>query len=119
MKSDASVRAGGRLGLVQPLDVVLNDISDIPTDQPPLPEELGDLTRRLRRWLGRLVSIAAAAGSTDTQNVEIVRRPDAPCNVRELAASYDHALGNLRRRTRIALALMERPAETSTMKEIA
>lgn len=74
LDSEEIAHAAERIRVVQPLDVILDDIGDVLTDQPPLPTEFGDLARRLRGGLNRLVSIATAAGDRDEQVARLVRQ---------------------------------------------
>ncbi|MGW7711618.1 DUF6415 family natural product biosynthesis protein [Streptomyces sp. NPDC054771] len=120
LSSKAIAHAAERIRVVQPLDVILDDIGDVLTDQPPLPAEFGDLARRLRGGLKRLVSIATAAGDRDEQVARLVRQSNEPYDSNgKLPADHARALGHLRRMAHVALALMERLGETGTMKEVA
>ncbi|MFJ1838012.1 DUF6415 family natural product biosynthesis protein [Streptomyces sp. NPDC088175] len=119
LNSKAIVHAAERIRAMQPLDVILDDIGDVLSYQSPLPAEFGDLSRRLCGGLNRLVSIAIAAGDRDDQVVDLIRRSNELCSTGELPAAYADALGHLRRMAHVALALMERLAETGTMREVA
>ncbi|MFJ1717336.1 DUF6415 family natural product biosynthesis protein [Streptomyces sp. NPDC088260] len=120
LNSEEIAHAAERIRVVQPLDVILDDIGDVLTDQPPLPTEFGDLARRLRGGLNRLVSIATAAGDRDEQVARLIRQSnELRDSTGELTANHALALGHLRRMAHVSLALMERLGETGTMKEVA
>ncbi|MEU0629115.1 DUF6415 family natural product biosynthesis protein [Streptomyces sp. NPDC005989] len=120
LNSEAIAHAAERIRVVQPLDVILDDIGDVLTDQLLAPAEFGDHSLRLRGGLNRLVSIATAAGDRDEQVVRLVRQSNELCDsTGKLPADNTLALGHLRRMANVALALMERLGETGTMKEVA
>ncbi|MFF1737215.1 DUF6415 family natural product biosynthesis protein [Streptomyces sp. NPDC058247] len=103
---------------VRPLDEILDDTGDVLGNQAPRESEFGEIADRLRGDLKRLVSIALAAENTDGQVSALVELAGA-LRSEELPGNYRAALGYLRRMAGVAHDLLERLAETGTVKEVA
>ncbi|MFJ8388566.1 DUF6415 family natural product biosynthesis protein [Streptomyces sp. NPDC094438] len=103
---------------VRSLDEILDDTGDVLGNQAPPESEFEKITDRLRGDLKRLVSIALAAENTDGQVAALVERAGA-LRSEDLPGDYRTALGYLRRMAGVTHDLLERLAETGTVKEVA
>lgn len=103
---------------VRPLDEILDDTGDVLGNQAPRESEFEELADRLHGDLKRLVSIARAANNTDGQVSALVERAEA-LRSEGLPGDYRTALGYLRRMAGVTLDLLERLAETGTVREVA
>lgn len=107
-------RIADRLRQLRPLDAILDDIGDVIADQDPPAAEAPELAERLRGDLVRLENVAVAADDRDPRVVTLVRR------ARTLrATAHPATVAHLRRLAGVAEALLERLAETGTLRACA
>jgi hypothetical protein len=107
-----------RLREVKPLDEILDDIGDVLGNQAPPAAECEDLDQRLRADLIRLTRIALAARDEDPEVSDLLMRADR-LMAEDVPADYQLTLGSLRRMASTALDLLERLAETGSIREVA
>lgn len=103
---------------VKPLEEIVDDVDDVLGDQSPRESEFGEIAERLRADLMQLVAIANAAGDGDVQVRGLLRRAHT-LHPEVLPGDYRQALGLLRRMAGVVNDLLERLAETKSVKEIA
>ncbi|MFF5086005.1 DUF6415 family natural product biosynthesis protein [Streptomyces niveus] len=103
---------------VKPLEAIVDDVGDVLGEQNPRESEFGEIAERLRADLIRLVAIAHAAGDTDAQVCRLLQRAHT-LRSEGLPDECRQALGHLRRMAGLVNDLLERLAETRTVKEIA
>ncbi|MGW6604884.1 DUF6415 family natural product biosynthesis protein [Streptomyces sp. NPDC055036] len=114
----ALTRLATMLRELQPLDAILDDVGDVLSNQAPPEHEFEEIADCLRGDLMRLVNIALAAEDEDTEVADLIRQARA-LRSEELPGDYSSALGHLRRMAGVTNGLLERLAETGSMREIA
>ncbi|MGW6308272.1 DUF6415 family natural product biosynthesis protein [Streptomyces niveus] len=103
---------------VKPLEAIVDDVGDVLGEQDPPESEFREIAERLRGDLKRLVAIAHTAGDKDAQVCRLLQRAHT---LRSEALPDDsrQALGHLRRTAGLVNDLLERLAETKSVREIA
>lgn len=118
LDADGLARIASLLREVRPLDAILDDVGDVLSNQAPRESEFEEIAGRLRGDLDRLVSIALAAENRDAQVSALIQRART-LRSEELPRNSHMALGYLRRMAGVTNDLLERLAETGTVKEVA
>lgn len=118
ISSEGLARIACLLRDVKPLETIVDDIGDVLGEQDPRESGFGEIAECLRGDLRRLIAIAEAAGDKDAQVCRLLQRAHT---LRSEALPDDSrlALGHLRRMAGLVNDLLERLAETRTVKEIA
>ncbi|MET7506993.1 DUF6415 family natural product biosynthesis protein [Streptomyces albidoflavus] len=112
-------RIADRLRQLRPLDSILDDIGDVIADQDPPAAEAPELAERLRGDLVRLENVAVAADDRDPRVVTLVRRARTLRATALPSTAHPATVAHLRRLAGVAEALLERLAETGTLRACA
>ncbi|MBP0455971.1 DUF6415 family natural product biosynthesis protein [Streptomyces montanisoli] len=118
LDADGLARVARRLRSTRSLETILDDVGDVLGDQAPLEAEFGDLAERLRGGLTVLVDIAVAVEESDAQVAALVQR-GLILRAAVMPDDSRRALGYLRRMAGLTNALLERLAETRTVRSVA
>ncbi|MFD4988999.1 DUF6415 family natural product biosynthesis protein [Streptomyces sp. NPDC058374] len=112
-------RIADRLRQLRPLDSILDDIGDVIADQAPPTAEAPELAERLRGDLVRLENVAVAASDRDPQVASLVRQARTLRATNLPTTARPATVAHLRRLAGVAEALLERLAETGTLRACA
>ncbi|MEU7375419.1 DUF6415 family natural product biosynthesis protein [Streptomyces albidoflavus] len=119
LDTDDLARIAARLRESRPLDAILDDIGDVIADQDPPAAEAPELAERLRAGLVRLENVAVAAEDRDPQVATLVRRARTLRATALPTTAHPATVAHLRRLAGVAEALLERLAETGTLRACA
>ncbi|MFI1311386.1 DUF6415 family natural product biosynthesis protein [Streptomyces albidoflavus] len=119
LDTDDLARIAARLRESRPLDAILDDIGDVIADQDPPAAEAPELAERLRGDLVRLENVAVAAEDRDPQVATLVRRARTLRSTALPTTAHPATVAHLRRLAGVAEALLERLAETGTLRACA
>ncbi|MFI2672471.1 DUF6415 family natural product biosynthesis protein [Streptomyces albidoflavus] len=112
-------RIADRLRELRPLDAILDDIGDVIADQDPPAAEAPELAERLCADLVRLENVAVAAEDRDPEVATLVRRARTLRSTALPTTAHPATVAHLRRLAGVAEALLERLAETGTLRACA
>ncbi|MEU6434457.1 DUF6415 family natural product biosynthesis protein [Streptomyces albidoflavus] len=119
LDTDDLARIADRLRRLRPLDSILDDIGDVIADQDPPAADAPKLAERLRGDLVRLENVAVATGDRDPQVAGLVRQARTLRATDLPTTAHPATVAHLRRLAVVAEALLERLAETGTLRPCA
>ncbi|WP_051839017.1 DUF6415 family natural product biosynthesis protein [Streptomyces sp. NRRL F-5126] len=118
LDAEGLARVAGQLRSTRSLEAILDDAGDVLGDQAPPETEFGDLAERLRKGLTHLVDIAVAAKERDAQVACLVQR-GLMLRAAAIPGDSRQALAYLRRMADLTSTLLERLADTRTVRSVA